>query len=136
MKRFLAAALFAAVFLAITLIPGVSYTEDMETVLLARTLYTAASDKSDIVMMDVGSVIMNRVDSVWFPDEITEVLDAQHQFARGTRYDERSIGMARRLMAGERTLPTEAVYYDLNAFGNGVGELIAGDESFGYYAQK
>ena len=53
-----------------------------------------------------ATVVMNRVDSPFFPDNIEDVLNQPHQFARGNRYDERSLQAAREIRMGKRTLPS------------------------------
>lgn len=135
LKKILAAVLLLTTLISV-LLPAVSGTEDTDVLILAQTLYAIAQDESDSVMMNVGSIVMNRTESVWFPDSVQAVLDQQHQFARGTRYDDRSLDAAQKLLSGSRTLPSDAVYFDLNAFGNGVGEAVALDETYTYYAQK
>ena len=96
--------------LMVVLLPGVGLTEDEDTMMLAKTLYTLAGDQDYQTKLMVGSVIMNRVDSVWFPDDLEKVLNQPHQFARGNRYDEDSLSAARALMMGERSLPEDVLY--------------------------
>ena len=97
MKRQLLA---AALVLILIVYPSLGITEDVETVMLAKTLYTLCRD-----------VVMNRVDSPFFPDNIEDVLNQPHQFARGNRYDERSLQAAREIRMGKRTLPSYVLYY-------------------------
>lgn len=96
--------------LMVVLLPGVGLTEDEDTVMLAKTLYTLAGEGDEQTRLMVGSVIMNRVDSVWFPDNLTQVLNQPHQFARGNRYNEACLSTARALMMGERSLPADVLY--------------------------
>ena len=47
--------------LMVVLLPGVGLTEDEDTMMLAKTLYTLAGDQDYQTKLMVGSVIMNRV---------------------------------------------------------------------------
>ena len=107
MKRIIVLTLLTIVVFAV----GAGFTESEETVLLARTLYTLAHNESTDTMLALGSVIMNRVDNVWFPDTITEVLMEPHQFAIGAEYNDRSLSVAREVISGCRTLDRDVVYY-------------------------
>ena len=108
MKRQLLA---AALVLILIVYPSLGITEDVETVMLAKTLYTLCRDESYDTMLAMGTVVMNRVDSPFFPDNIEDVLNQPHQFARGNRYDERSLQAAREIRMGKRTLPSYVLYY-------------------------
>ena len=110
MKKWLAIAALAAL-LAGALIPGVSYTEDRDTVLLARAIYALARGESYETKLAVGTVAMNRVDSVWFDDTLEGVLNEQHQFPIGRRYDAESLAAAHAVIAGRRALGADALYY-------------------------
>ncbi len=105
MKRGLCAVLL--VFMMI--LPGLGITEGDDTIQLARTLYTLGRDESYETLLMIGSVVMNRVDSPWYPDTVSEVLGEPHQFPRGTLYDDRTLQAARDIMMGRRTLPTGVV---------------------------
>lgn len=96
--------------LAIVLLPSIGLTEDEDTMMLAKTLYTLGKGQSYETQLLIGTVVMNRVDSVWFPDTIQDVLNQPHQFARGTRYDEQSLRAARAVMMGRRTAPQSVLY--------------------------
>lgn len=109
MKRLIA--LTCAALLAFLLLPLAGNSEGEDTVRLARVLYTLAADEEDSTMRMLGSVIMNRVDSPWFPASVRGVLSEPQQFPCGNRYDERSMDVARALMRGERDLPPDVVYY-------------------------
>ena len=50
--------------LGCALVPGVSFTEDRSTVLLARAIYALARDASYDAKLAIGSLAMNRMDSV------------------------------------------------------------------------
>ena len=69
MKRQLLA---AALVLILIVYPSLGITEDVETVMLAKTLYTLCRDESYDTMLAMGTVVMNRVDSPFFPDNIED----------------------------------------------------------------
>ena len=110
MRKWIAMLALAAV-LACALAPHPGYTEDRETVLLARAIYALARGESYETKLAIGTVVMNRVDSPWYPDTVLEVLRQPHQFACGTLYDESCYQAARAVMMGRRTLPADAVIY-------------------------
>lgn len=100
-----------AVMLACILIPGTSFTEDKDTILLAKSIYALARNESYETKIAIGSVVMNRVESPWFGDTLGEVLSEQHQFPAGSRYDEQSLSAAHDVLSGRRNLGTDALYY-------------------------
>ena len=110
MKRWLAL-LSVAALLALLLAPGASYTEDRDTVLLARAIYALARNESYETKLAIGTVAMNRVESVWFADSLGEVLNEQHQFPIGRRYDSESLSAAHAVLSGKRSLSRKALYY-------------------------
>ena len=110
MRKWIAIIAVAAL-LACALIPGVSFTEDRDTVLLARAIYALARDASYEAKLAIGTVAMNRRDSVWFDDTLNGVLNEQHQFPIGSRYDDESLSAAHAVLSGRRTLAADAVYY-------------------------
>ena len=67
MKKWLALIALAALLVG-ALLPGVSFTEDRDTVLLARAIYALARNDSYDAKLAIGTVAMNRLDSVWFAD--------------------------------------------------------------------
>ena len=97
--------------LACALVPNVSFTEDRDTVLLARAIYALARDEGYDAKLAIGTVAMNRLESVWFPDDLAGVLNEQHQFPIGSRYDSESLAAAHAVLSGRRTLSTDALYY-------------------------
>ncbi len=130
MKR----ALCAVLLVALIVFPGLGLTEGDDTIQLARTLYTLGRDESFETKLMIGSVIMNRVESPWFPDTVKEVIGQPHQFPHGTRYDEESLQAAREIMMGHRTLPGDVVYYGLlnsqNHFSKDSLFITSGDYGF------
>ena len=110
MKRWIA---IAAILIlgACILIPKPGFTEDRDTVLLARTIYALARHESYETKLAIGSVVMNRVENAWFADDLNSVLNEQHQFPIGSRYDADSLAAAHAALAGRRALPADALYY-------------------------
>ena len=69
----------ALLFLAVVL-PSLTFTEDQETVLLARAVYAVARDESYETKLAVASAALNRVDDPWHPNTLRGVLEEKHQF--------------------------------------------------------
>ena len=104
-------ALLALAVLAALLVPSVSFTEDRATIRLARTIYALGRNESYKTKLALGSVVMNRVDSGWFPNDLHGVLSQQQQFPACRRYDDDSLRAAHAVLSGKRTLNTDALYY-------------------------
>ena len=102
--------LFAAAALVIALVPKLGFTEDQNTVRMAKVIYAMAGDASYEVKLAVGGVIMNRVQDPWFPATLEDVLKEKHQFPAGSRYDEASLSAARDAMAGRSGLAKQIVF--------------------------
>ena len=133
MKKWIALIALAAM-LACALMPGVSYTEDRDTVLLARAIYALARDDSYDAKLAIGTVAMNRLDSVWFSDTLRGVLNEQHQFPIGARYDADSLSAAHAVISGRRTLGPDALYYQpLTASRPLAGTPLATVGSYAFY---
>lgn len=110
MKRWIAALAVCALLICM-LVPSVSYTEDQDTLHLARVIYALARGESYRTKLAIGTVAMNRVSSAWFGDTLKSVLSEQHQFPAGQRYDSESLAAAHAVLAGQRALDARAVYY-------------------------
>ena len=110
MRRLVAAGMLLAV-LACVLIPSLSFTEDRDTVLLARTIYALGKGESYETKLALGTVVMNRLENGWFADSLGEVLREQQQFPSGSRYDEDSLSAAHAVLSGRRVLSADALYY-------------------------
>ncbi len=133
MKKWLALIALAAL-LACVLAPGVSFTEDRDTVLLARAIYALARGESYETKLAIGTVAMNRVESVWFEDTLSGVLNQQHQFPIGNRYDAESLSAAHAVLSGRRVLAANALYYhSLDATEPWRIEPVDTAGSFGFY---
>lgn len=107
-KGILLAALVVALIVA--MLPSVSFTEDQDTILLARTIYAMGKDRSYETKLAIGTVVMNRVENPWFANTLGGVLEEQQQFPAGSRYDADSLKAAHAVLSGERTLGAQALY--------------------------
>ena len=92
-------------------VPSVSFTEDRDTVQLARVIYALGKDESYDTKLALGTVVMNRVENPWFAGDLGGVLNDQQQFPAGSRYDGDSLRAAHAVLSGRRTLPGDALYY-------------------------
>ena len=110
MRKLISAAIMLCLLLC-TFIPSVSFTEDKDTILLARAIYALGKEESYSTKLALGSVVMNRVESAWFADSLGAVLNDQQQFPAGRRYDDESLQAAHDVISGKRTLPEDALYY-------------------------
>ena len=110
MRRLILALVTLALGVCIFL-PSTRYTEDEDTVLLARAIYALGKDESFETKLKLGSVVMNRVENAWFPDDLGEVLSEPQQFPAGRRYDADSLRAAHELISGKRALDGDALYY-------------------------
>ncbi|MBR1821278.1 MAG: cell wall hydrolase [Clostridia bacterium] len=110
MRKWIAIIALAALLVCV-LAPHVSFTEDRDTVLLARAIYALARNESYGTKLAIGTVAMNRLESVWFADDLGSVLNEQHQFPIGSRYDAESLRAAHAVLSGTRALSGNALYY-------------------------
>ena len=110
MRRLIVALVTLALGLCIFL-PSTRYTEDEDSVLLARTIYALGKNESYATKLKLGSVVMNRLENDWFPDDLGEVLSEPQQFPAGRRYDADSLRAAHELISGKRALDGDALYY-------------------------
>ena len=134
--RKIAAVLIVLALLACALIPSVGFTEDRDTVQLARTIYALSRNEAYEVKLALGSVVMNRVESPWFADSLGEVLSDQQQFPAGSRYDDDSLKAAHAVLTGERTLDASALYYQAADASASWGEnnRIASAGNYNFYS--
>ena len=110
MRKWIALIALVAV-MGYALVPGAAFTEDRDTVQLARVIYALGHGESYEAKLALGTVVMNRVASPWYDDTLSGVLGAQHQFPAGSRYDADSLSAAHDVLAGRRALPAAAVAY-------------------------
>ena len=130
-------ALFLVIAMFVALVPSMGFTEDRNTVRLARTIYALAGDEEYSVKLALGTVVMNRVESAWFGKTLGEVLAEKHQFPAGTRYDAESLSAAHAVLSGVRTLGANVVYYqalDASAPLQAVPETTLG--GYAFYAME
>ena len=92
--RKIVALMVLVVVLVVAFVPSVSFTEDRDTVLLAKTIYALGKNESYETKLALGTVVMNRVENAWFDDTLNEVLNEQQQFPSGSRYDDDSLRAA------------------------------------------
>ena len=105
-------AVLAMLALAVCLfLPEARFTEDEDTVLLARTIYALGKEESYATKLKLGSVVMNRLASDWLADDLGEVLSDPQQVPAGNRYDADSLRAAHELISGRRALDGDALYY-------------------------
>ena len=70
----------------------------------------------------------------WFADTLGGVLNEQHQFPIGSRYDAESLAAAHAVLSGRRTLDADALYYQsLNATQRRPDAPLATVGSFAFY---
>ena len=123
-------ALFAVCF------GGTSYTEDGESIELAKVLYACAKTESYDTKLALGTVVMNRVADSRFPDTLSENLSDQMQFPAGTRYDEESLAAAQEVLGGTRTLSASLVYYRAVDAGESWGTADAQVGGYLFYTRQ
>lgn len=110
MRKWIVALMMLAMLVCVFL-PSTGFTEDADTVLLARSIYALGKDESYETKLALGSVVMNRLENDWFADTLGEVLEDQQQFPAGKRYDNESLQAAHDVLSGKRTLDRDALYY-------------------------
>ena len=137
MRRFIAG-LLVVVAVVCVFIPSVRFTEDRDTIRLARVLYALGKTESYDTKLALGTVVMNRVENPWFPGDLGDVLRDQQQFPSGTRYDEESLRAAHALLSGERNLPENALYYQARDAAQPWGEANRVDRagSYNFYSAE
>jgi len=125
-----------AVMLACILVPGASYTEDDDTIHLARSIYALARNESYETKLAIGNVVMNRVENPWFGDTLSEVLNEQHQFPAGSRYDAESLSAAHDVLRGKRVVSENILYYRASdACGAWDAEAVKTIGSYSFYTE-
>ena len=87
---------------------------DAEAVLLARAIYAIAGEEDYEAKLSVGTVVMNRVDSRFFPDTTEEVLYGQHAFPMGENFDDDSLDAAYEVLDGYRAFDEDVLWYRMD----------------------
>ena len=137
MRRLIAGLVMLAA-VACMFVPSVRFTEDRDTVRLARVIYALGKGESYETKLKLGTVAMNRIDCPWFPGELGEVLRDQQQFPAGERYDGESLRAAHALLSGERDLPEDALYYQAADASMPWGETgrVASAGNYNFYSES
>ena len=91
--------------------PGIQRKEAFVMENLSAIIEAILFVSGDPVRTDALAHAMNRLDSVWFADDLGGVLNEQHQFPIGSRYDAESLRAAHAVLSGKRVLKPEALYY-------------------------
>ena len=110
-KRMRKAAVCVALLFLAAVLPSLTFTEDQETVWLARAVYAVAREESYETKLAVACAALNRVESPWHPNTLAGVLAEKHQFPAGNYYDQDSLRAAHEALAGKRTLPANVMYF-------------------------
>ena len=120
------------------------YTEE-EVTLLAKIIYAEAGSEwlSDEWKLCVGNILLNRVASPEFANTIAEVIYSPGQYyPKNSSYlknlvpSERCVGLAKRLLAGERVLPPSVVFQSNYSYLGSGNYLVLNDKYLGttYFA--
>ena len=96
--------------------PGDSYYDDDALFWLSRIIYAESGNQCIDGKIAVGNVVMNRVNSPLFPDNIYDVLNQKNQFSPASSLSKRtpnseSILAAKLVMDGALVVPT-ALYFN------------------------
>ena len=110
MRKLIAAAVMLAVLICV-LMPSVSFTEDRDTVLLAKTIYALGKNEDYKTKLALGNVVTNRMENPWFDSDLGDVLQDQQQFPAGSRYDRDSLKAAHEVLSGKQVISEYALYY-------------------------
>ena len=99
------------------LLPGDSYYDEDALFWLSRIIYAESGDQSLEGMIAVGNVVMNRVESPQFPNNIYDVLTQKNQFSPANTLSKRtpnsrSIVAAKLVMDDAVVLPT-ALFFNM-----------------------
>ena len=141
MRRLITGAITGAILLAMLVcvfLPSAVFSEDRDTVLLAKTIYALGKNESYKTKLALGTVVMNRLDSGWFAGDLGGVLRDQQQFPAGTRYDNESLRAAHDVLSGSRAIDASALYYQSsNAIDSwGVENRVAQVGSYSFYSES
>ena len=119
-------------------VPSVSFTEDRDTVHLARAIYALGKAESYETKLALGTVVMNRVENPWFAGDLGGVLNDQQQFPAGSRYDDESLRAAHAVLSGQRSLPGSALYDQAAdaAFGWGDANRVGSVGGYNFYSEN
>jgi len=137
MRKLIAVMVMMAVLVCVFL-PGVSFTEDKDTVLLAKTIYALGRNENYETKLALGNVVTNRMANPWFKSDLGEVLSDQQQFPSGSRYDEDSLKAAHAVLSGKQVISEYALYYQaadsINCWGE--NNLIESVGNYNFYSMS
>ena len=135
MRKLIAGIAMLAV-LACVFMPDVSFTEDRDTVLLAKTIYALGKTEDYKTKLALGNVVTNRMENPWFKGDLGDILADQHQFPSGSRYDQDSLRAAHEVLSGKQVISEYAVYYQAadssNAWGS--ANLVDSMGNYNFYS--
>ena len=137
MQKLIAGVMLLAVLVCVFM-PGVSFTEDRDTVLLAKTIYALGRNEDYKTKLALGNVVTNRIANPWFKSDLGDVLEDQQQFPAGSRYDEESLKAAHEVLSGRQVISRSAFYYQaadsINAWGD--DNLIESVGNYNFYSMS
>ena len=141
MRKLITCAVTGAILLAMlgcVFLPSAVFSEDRDTVLLAKTIYALGKNESYKTKLALGAVVMNRVDSGWFANDLGGVLRDQQQFPAGTRYDSESLRAAHDVLSGSRVIDASALYYQSSDASDpwGAENRVARVGSYSFYSES
>ena len=135
MRKLIAGTVMLAVLVCVFM-PGVSFTEDKDTVLLAKTIYALGKGESYETKLALGNVVTNRMANPWFKSDLGDVLKDQQQFPAGTRYDQESLKAAHEVLSGKQVISEYALYYQaadsVNSWGS--ENLVKSVGNYNFYS--
>ena len=137
MRKLIAGMVMLAVLVCVFM-PGVSFTEDRDTVLLAKTIYALGRNESYETKLALGNVVTNRMANPWFKSDLGDVLEDQQQFPSGSRYDQESLKAAHEVLSGKQVISEYALYYQAADSINSWGEsnLIKSVGNYNFYSMS
>lgn len=100
-----------------------------DVMLLAKTICAEAGYENKLDMLLVGNVIMNRLESPWYPDAetISDVIYQKGQYActwdgnlDRAEPNDLAIDIATRLIGGERLAPKNVIFQSQKSLGDGL----------------
>ena len=121
-----------------------SYTED-DLFYLAAAVCREAGGESEEIQLLVANVIINRVNSSYYPDTIYEVLTQYKQYGTMWKYGvsfpdwadekvkEQCYSVAQRILEGERFCPENVLFQAEFKQGSGIFKQFGDDYYFCYY---
>lgn len=97
---------------------------DADAIMLAKLIYAEARGESTEGKIAVGTVVMNRVNSSRYPNTISGVITQPYQFASLGSYNTTCLNIAKKVIAGERNLPSDVLYFWVTSKGKNWGSKV------------